>query len=144
MAQMFNRRSRVAEDIPTASMADIAFLLLIFFLTTTVFNEEKGLGLTLPEKKAEEVLINPKNILHIFVAADGSVSLQRGKGPDIQRIDYRDLAEIFTEELRANPNLIAAVKVDRRAKYIQMVNVLDELKLAKATRISLQPWDREG
>ncbi len=42
------RESRVAPEIPTASMADIAFLLIVFFLVTTTMNEDKGLSLHLP------------------------------------------------------------------------------------------------
>jgi len=43
-------------------------------------------------------------------------------------------------ELDANPNLIAAVKVDENSSYKDMIDVLDELQLAEATRISIQPW----
>ncbi|MEJ2153086.1 MAG: biopolymer transporter ExbD, partial [Gemmatimonadota bacterium] len=53
MAQILKRKSRVSDEIPTASMADIAFLLLIFFLVTTVFAEDRGLSLVLPEKATE-------------------------------------------------------------------------------------------
>ena len=38
---IMKRKQKVSDEIPTASMADIAFLLLVFFLTTTVFNEER-------------------------------------------------------------------------------------------------------
>ena len=51
---ILNRKQRVSDEIPTASMADIAFLLLVFFLTTTVFNEEKGLPIVLPEQSEEQ------------------------------------------------------------------------------------------
>ncbi|HKK28077.1 MAG TPA: biopolymer transporter ExbD, partial [Gemmatimonadota bacterium] len=51
---LLNRRERVDDEIPTASLADIAFLLLIFFLTTTVFNEERGLPIVLPEQSKEQ------------------------------------------------------------------------------------------
>ena len=55
-----NRRFRGGE-IPTSSMADIAFLLLIFFLVTTTIDIDKGLGLVLPPE-GETIEINKKNI----------------------------------------------------------------------------------
>ena len=59
---IIEKKSRVENEIPSASMADIAFLLLVFFLTTTVFNEENGLELLLPEAKAEEIQVSQKNM----------------------------------------------------------------------------------
>ena len=52
-------------EIPTSSMADIAFLLLIFFLVTTTIDMDKGLGMVLPAE-GEELEINKKNILNKY------------------------------------------------------------------------------
>ena len=65
MAVLNNKKSKVSDEIPTASMADIAFLLLIFFLVTTVFPKDKGLAIVLPEE-SEEVAVSQKNILHLI------------------------------------------------------------------------------
>ncbi len=138
----FKRRARVSEEIPSASMADIAFLLLIFFLTTTVFSEEKGLQLVLPEAQTEEVKVASKNILHIFVHPDGSVSIRKGGDPNEQSIEVGDLKEIAETEIAENPKIIAAVKVTAEAKYQDMINVLDELQQAEAKRVSLQLLER--
>ena len=48
---LLQKKSKVSDEIPTASMADIAFLLLIFFLITTVFDEEKGLPIVCPRPR---------------------------------------------------------------------------------------------
>jgi biopolymer transport protein ExbD len=142
MAQILKRKSRVSDEIPTASMADIAFLLLIFFLVTTVFAEDRGLSLVLPEKQTEEVEVNPKNIITFYVVGNGVVQLRRGDSPDKQTINYDQVEAVARQELAANPRLIVSVKTSPSAKYVDMVNVLDEVKLAGATRISLQEWDR--
>lgn len=142
MAQILKRKSRVSDEIPTASMADIAFLLLIFFLVTTVFAEDRGLSLVLPEKQTEEVEVNPKNIITFYVVGNGVVQLRRGDSPDKQTINYDQTEAVARQELAANPRLIVSVKTSPDAKYVDMVNVLDEVKLAGATRISLQEWDR--
>jgi biopolymer transport protein ExbD len=134
---ILSRRERVSDEIPTASMADIAFLLLVFFLTTTVFNEEKGLPIVLPEQ-AEEQEVSAKNLLFLLVQPDGSVVVKRGESEQEQVVHHRQVQGILRQEMASNPNLIAAIKTDPNASYRHMINVLDEVKLAGAERISLQ------
>lgn len=135
---LIKRKNKISAEIPNASMADIAFLLLVFFLTTTVFNEEKGLELLLPESKAQEVQISQKNMLHIIVNPDGRITLKKGKNPEEQPIPVDGLAERMRQEIALNPRIIAAVKSDPDATYDMMVQVLDELQKAEASRVSLQ------
>lgn len=135
---ILNRKERVSDEIPTASMADIAFLLLVFFLTTTVFNEEKGLPIVLPEPDAEDVEVSANNIIFFLIQADGSVVVRRGESEQEQVVPYHQVEELLRPELAANDKLIAAIKTDPRAAYRHMINVLDEVKLAGADRISLQ------
>ena len=134
---IMRRKKRASGEIPTSSMADIAFLLLIFFLTTTVFDEEKGLSIVLPEA-AETVAVPQKNILHMVVRPDGLVEVKRGESPQVQTVRYNEIEQIWRFEASRNPNLIAAVKTDPTASYRHMINVLDELQVARAERISLQ------
>jgi biopolymer transport protein ExbD len=131
------KKNRVSGEIPTASMADIAFLLLIFFLVTTVFEEEKGLQIVLPERE-ELVEVSQKNILHILVQPNGVVRLKRGESPSEQLVQASELGSIWRQEVGQNPLLIAAVKTDPAAPYKFMVDVLDALQHAGASRISLQ------
>jgi biopolymer transport protein ExbD len=131
------KKSRVDGAIPTSSMADIAFLLLVFFLVTTVFEEEKGLPIVLPEK-AEEVQVSQKNVLHLVIRADGLVEIKRGESPSIQTERASAIAGIWRDEVSRNENLIAAVKTDPTAPYKHMVAVLDQLQSAGAVRVSLQ------
>ena len=137
---LLNKKNKIESEIPTASMADIAFLLLVFFLTTTVFNEEKGLELLLPESKAEEVQVSQKNMLHIIVQENGMVVLRKGKNPEEAPIGVEGLAERIRQEISLNPKVIAAVKTMPDASYLNMINVLDELRSADASRISLQMY----
>ena len=135
---ILNRKERVSDEIPTASMADIAFLLLIFFLTTTVFNEEKGLPIVLPEAEQEDVEVSAKNLIFFLVQPDGSVVVRRGESEQEQVVAYNQVESLLRTELSANENLIAAIKTAPNAPYRAMINVLDEIKLAGAERISLQ------
>jgi biopolymer transport protein ExbD len=139
---ILQRKSKVSDEIPTASMADIAFLLLIFFLTTTVFEEEKGLPIVLPEAAAEQVEVSQKNIIHFLVQEDGAVVIRRGESTAEQVVAYNQIEGIMRQEIAINPEIIAAVKTAPDAPYRNMINVLDELQAANAQRISLQLWER--
>lgn len=141
MARLLKRRSRISDEIPTASMADIAFLLLIFFLVTTVFAEDRGLSLVLPGRQSEEIEINPRNIITFYVVGDGVVELRRGDAPDRQAIDVDQVQAITRQELAANPRLIVSIETAPDAAYVDMVDTLDDVKQAGATRISLKEWD---
>jgi biopolymer transport protein ExbD len=131
------KKNRVTGEIPTSSMADIAFLLLIFFLVTTVFDEEKGLPLVLPEAETEQE-VSQKNILHLLIQPDGTVQVKRGESPQIQVATASQIGSIWRQEFALNVNLIAAVKTHPDASYRHMVDVLDQLQGAQADKISLQ------
>lgn len=134
---LMKKKNRPAGEIPTSSMADIAFLLLVFFLVTTVFDEERGLSIVLPEAE-NTVEVSAKNILFLMVQPDGVVQVQRGENPQIQTVRANEISAIWRQELANNPNLIAAVKTAPNAPYRFMIDVLDQLQTAGADKISLQ------
>ena len=132
---------RAQPQIPTSSMADIAFLLLIFFLVTTVFDEERGLPIVLPDT-ASTVDVAPRNLLHLLIQQDGTIEVMRGSSPQVTRIAASQVPALWRSAALANPNLIAAVKTHPAASYHAMVEVLDGLQGAGAERISLQVLER--
>jgi biopolymer transport protein ExbD len=137
MAVLDQKKSKVSDEIPTASMADIAFLLLIFFLVTTVFPKDKGLGVVLPEE-GEQVQVSQRNILHLIIGEDGIVDVRRGESTAVQNMRPEDIEALWRQEVSGNPNLIAAVKTHPDAPHRFMIDVLDALQSAGAERISLQ------
>jgi len=124
------KKSRNNSDIPMASLADIAFLLLIFFLVTTTIDVDRGIGLSLPAK-GEETEVRTKNITNLLINAEGEILL------DNEIIAINEIARRIEHKIQENPNLIVSVKTDRKTKYDVFVHVLDELKAANATRISI-------
>jgi biopolymer transport protein ExbD len=133
---IFRSRVSVRSDLPTSSMADIAFLLLIFFLVTTVFIEDRGLQIVLPEPGTVD--IPEESIVFFNVRADGVVELQRGNSPRKQLLRTNAIAALWRLELQQNPNLIAALRTHPDAPYRFMIDALDALKASGAERISLQ------
>ncbi len=133
---ILKKKSRASGDIPTSSMADIAFLLLIFFLVTTIFDEEKGLSIVLPET-GQEAAVSSKNLIFFTIQANGVVEVKRGESPQIQPVPSADVGGIWRTEVAQNPNLIAAVKTAPTAPYRYMIDVLDQLQSAGAERVNL-------
>jgi biopolymer transport protein ExbD len=134
---ILNKKQKVSDEIPSSSMADIAFLLLIFFLVTTVFPKDRGLPIVLPEAQ-EEVEVSQRNILHIDVLPNGTVQIRRGDSQNSTTVSPREIEQIWRLEVAQNPNLIAAVKTHPDAQHRYMIQVLDGLQVAGAERIALQ------
>jgi biopolymer transport protein ExbD len=136
---LIKKQSKVSDKIPTSSMADIAFLLLIFFLVTTVFDEERGLQVVLPERgPEEEIEVSPRNLIFFEVQPNGAVVVRRGESQQTQTITHRQVEGIMRQALAANPRLIAAIMTHPQARYEDMTNVLDGIQSSGATRFSLQ------
>lgn len=130
----FRKRKKRLGGIPTASMSDVAFLLLIFFLTTTQFDIKQGLGLVLPppaEEGAERVRVDDANIARVMISRDGRVAL------DEEEITYVALESRIRTMVAENPELVVSLRTDRRSRYHYMIQALDRLRAAGADRISL-------
>ncbi len=140
MAVLDKKKSKVSDKVPSSSMADIAFLLLIFFLVTTTFPKDRGLAIVLPEEGGE-VEVSQRNILHIIIRPDGIVEVKRGESPQVQTVAPDAIEGIWRQDVSENPNLIAAVKTHSDTPYRFMVDVLDALHTAGAERISLQLFE---
>ena len=128
------RASRVSPEIPTASMAGIAFLLIVFFLVTTTMNQDKGLSLHLPPV-GETKEVQEKNILNVWINARDQVAFF--ENDQLTPVLFDELKTRIEGRLRANDKLIVSLKTERGATYRTFVDVLDELKLARATKISI-------
>lgn len=128
------RESRVKPEIPTASMADIAFLLIVFFLVTTTMNQDKGLSLHLPPV-GETKEVKDKNILNVWINARDQIAFF--ENDQLIPVPSTELKDRIESRLNENKKLIVSVKTERGATYRTFVDVLDELKIAGATKISI-------
>ena len=128
------RGNRVTAEIPTASMADIAFLLIVFFLVTTTMNQDKGLSLHLPPV-AETKEVREKNICNVWINAQDQIAFFENE--QLTMVPLQNLRAGIEQRLAANDKLIVSLKAARQASYRIFVDVLDELKLSGAKRISI-------
>ena len=127
---MIKKRKNQEVVIPTSSLADIAFLLLIFFLVSTTINSDKGIGLVLPPVGSTKP-VPKKNICNVLINASGQV-LMGG-----EQIQIPLIKEEARRRITENPNLIFSVKTARETLYNTYIEVLDQLKLAGARKISI-------
>jgi len=126
----FERRAKVEIGIPTASMADIAFLLLIFFMVSTTFVRYRGLPVVLPEAEKVQKIETRRNIVHIWISADGKISVDDMlMGPDV-------LVTTMSEKMRENPRVIVSLRADERAPYGRVSEVIQALRRAGALRVN--------
>ena len=133
---LLKRRTSREAEIPTSSMADIAFLLLIFFLVTTTIDVDTGIYMELPPPLEEDTPppeIPDRNILTVLVNAQGNVLLEK---EFVQIDDIRPYVKRFVTNNGADPTLsdspdkaIVSFKTERQSKYEQYIKVLDEIKM---------------
>jgi len=132
-----NSRDRMKNEINAGSMADIAFLLLIFFLVTTTIAEDKGVLVRLPpwsNEPPENLKMNTRNVYSVLVNADNQL-LVRGQPMKIE--DLKDNTKLFIgnprreEDKAEDPKkAIISLKNDRGTKYRTFLTVYNELKAA--------------
>ena len=125
---------RQAPEINASSMADIAFLLLIFFLVTTEIVEDKGILVKLPpwsDEPPETQRLNERNVFSVLVNKDNDLLV---RGEPTQLSELRERAKEFIlnptdrSDLAASPNkAIISLKNDRGTKYETYVAVYNEL-----------------
>lgn len=130
------KRQREEAEIPTSSMADIAFLLLIFFLVTTTINVDTGIGMTLPPKleDQEPPPVKERNMLKILVNASGEVLLEEEQTTvDKIRPEVRTHVTNYGQspDYAVNPEkAVVSIKTDAETPYQTYIEVLDEVWMA--------------
>ena len=118
------------QEINSSSMSDIAFLLLVFFLVTTTISMDKGISLILPAD-GNELEVNRKNVTSILVNDKGKVLM------DDQPIKISQIKSKALKKIASNNNIIFSVTTHKNTKFDDYILVLDQLKQANATKISI-------
>lgn len=111
----------ISDEIPTSSMADVAFLLVVFFMLTMAFNATKGLDLTLPKDSPDAEIVPEESVL-VEVARGGSLMV------DQRPMKLSKLLEYLAPKLERNPYKPVIVHPMADSEYHFMVEVLDELR----------------
>jgi len=135
-------RPKTSDEIPTSSMADIAFLLIIYFMVTTTFTATRGLDFAPPKDDDNPPVIEKEDSVLIEIRSDGSLVV------DQRPLPLDELIEYLKPKLERNPEKPVIIRPEPSAPYGAMVDVMDELRqgkekgLKEEVRISL-PTQRE-
>ncbi len=131
---MLKKRKMAEATIPTSSMADIAFLLLLFFLVATVIDVDTGIGLTLPDyvppDEIQNVKVDKDRMAAILINENGDVLVDGNQVPLFQIKNNLKPRIISKIELPSNKKLIVSVKTDRKTNYNTYIQALDQIKQA--------------
>lgn len=119
------RDTKISDEIPTASMADIAFLLIIYFMITTTFAATQGLDFQLPKEQDETPLVEKEESVLIEIEPSGQILV------DAQPMALEDILEYLKPKLERNPLKPVIIRPDPDAPYGYMVDVFDELRQAE-------------
>jgi biopolymer transport protein ExbD len=128
-------KRRMGVRIDMTPMVDVAFLLLTFFMLTTVFRKPQTLEITLPpsSSKAE---IQESSLLNIKVDENADMYWSVGLAQP-KKIDWTIFKKLIKQQSLENDKVVILVKLDRKTKYHFMVDIIDELNLVRLTRYSI-------
>ncbi|NOZ03809.1 MAG: biopolymer transporter ExbD [FCB group bacterium] len=126
----FNRKTKISSDIPTASMPDIIFMLLIFFMVTTVLREYSGLPIKLPKAKRIEKLQSKRHVTQIWVSKEGLISIED------RLYSLNNVRNVMYEKRAADPQLTVSLKADEAARMEIISGIHNELRKADALKLN--------
>ena len=126
----FRKRNRLVQEIPTGPMSDISFLLVVFFMVTTVFVVYRGFPVNLPRAETVEALKQRRNIASVWIAPNGRIMV------DEFDVSLNDVGNVVAQKLRENPRIVIQIKSDEGTPYRLVSGVIEELRRVNAVRVS--------
>jgi biopolymer transport protein ExbD len=132
------KRAGVKQQIPTASLADIIFMLLLFFMVTTTMREvDVFVKFKLPEAKAIEKIENKRLVNYIWIGEDGRIQVNDAI------VKVSDIQDIMYKKRQALPNLIVSLRIDKGQSMGIVTDIQQELRKAYCLRINYSAMMKE-
>lgn len=126
----FNRKEKAKSAIPTASLPDIVFMLLIFFMVSTVLREYQGLSVILPSAKKIEKLETKRHVSYVWIAKDGTISI------DDKLLAMDDVRSVMYDKRKNDPQLIVSLRADKGTNMGIITDFHQELRKADALQVN--------
>jgi len=123
-------KRRIGIRIDMTPMVDIAFLLLIFYMVTTVFSSPQAMEISLPPDKEATVPIAESRLLTLRVDEDEELYWNMGMEAP-QPLPFDSLRALLLEWNTKQPKLVTLIKIAKGARYIKMVDVIDEIQMVE-------------
>jgi len=125
-----NRKTKESNEISTSSLPDIIFMLLIFFMVTTVMREFEGLDVMLPRAKTIEKLESKRHTSYVWATKDGLISV------DDQIINIANLGDLMYQKITKDPKLTVSLKSDENSVMKTISDIHTELRKAQALKLN--------
>lgn len=121
----FEKKSKAETKIPDASLPDIVFMLLIFFMVSTVFKESEGLNVRLPDAKKIEKLKGKRDIATVWVDRAGNISL------DDKLVEVTQLRNLIYTKVAdpLHPMKLVSMRVDKDVDMGLVTDIHEELRV---------------
>jgi len=126
----FKKKSGSTTKIPSGSMADIVFLLLIFFMVSTVFKEYTGLRVKLPASEMNEKVPTKRNIAHVFADRAGNISI------DDKLVPPFVVHKMIRQKLSENPRYVFSLKIDEKLQYSNVNTLIEEMRKGNGLKVN--------
>jgi|TARA_X000000368_G_scaffold401906_1_gene375250 biopolymer transport protein ExbD len=124
------RKTTTSNEISTSSMPDIIFMLLIFFMVTTVMREYEGLDILMPRAKMIEKLESKRHTSYVWATKDGLVSV------DDRIININSLSGVMYNKIAKDPKITVSLKSDEKATMKLITDIHTQLRTANALKLS--------
>ncbi len=125
------RRANTKQEIPTASMPDIVFMLLLFFMVTTTLRQvDVHVQFTLPAAKAVEKIENKRLISYIWVGRSGRIQINDSI------VKLNEIEPIMYAKRKDLPNVIVSLRIDKNTDMGLVTDIQQELRKASCLRIN--------
>jgi biopolymer transport protein ExbD len=118
------KKKEIESEIFTGSMADISFLLIIYFMITSAFSATRGLDFALPDENQDTPEIKQEDSVDVYVMPGGQIQV------DGKPIALEGLLPYVADKLKQNPDKPVILRTDPQATYGDMIAVFDELRQA--------------
>ena len=125
------RRLRRPVEIPTSSMADIAFLLIVFFMLTAVFTSTQGLRYGNPDDDPDQLDVQPEEAIHIKIVGDGQFEVDRTP------MTLEEVGGYIQGKMIEAPKKPVIIQTLPDVPYFVMIDVFDLLRQLEVTNISI-------
>ncbi len=124
------RKTHTSREISTSSMPDIIFMLLIFFMVTTVMREYEGLDVIIPRAKMIEKLESKRHTSYIWATKDGIISV------DDRIININNLSGLMYNKITIDPKITVSLKSDEKTTMKLITDIHTQLRTANALKLS--------
>tara|TARA_B110000116_G_C16594059_1_gene471909 strand:- start:321 stop:737 length:417 start_codon:yes stop_codon:yes gene_type:complete len=132
-----NRKNKTSNEISTSSLPDIIFMLLIFFMVTTVMREFEGLDIVLPKAETIEKLESKRHTVYVWATKEGLISVND------KIVNVKDLSNVMFLKLSKDPKLTVSLRSDEDSRMELISEIHTQLRKAQALKLNYSSLTKE-